>query len=106
MLHAASGVIALIAESGLFDIPDQQTAKFQSCFTTVHFHIPFQGSRRKVSGGSAAALMPSGPADTEYDRLSEAEVWLRMQRLMETAKQKQGAPLAAVHLHPHPQACI
>lgn len=49
-----------------------------------------QGSRRKVSGGSAAAPVPSRPADTELDKLSEPEVWLRLQRLMEVAKQKQG----------------
>ena len=50
-----------------------------------------QGTRRKVSGASAAVAMPSKPpAETEYDRLSEVEVWLRLQRLLEVAKQKQG----------------
>lgn len=51
-----------------------------------------QGSRRKASGNSAAAAAaaPSRPADLVDDKLSEAEVWLRLHRLLEVAKQKQG----------------
>ena len=49
-----------------------------------------QASRRKGSGAAAAVAIPSRPADTEYDKMSEVEVWLRLQRLLEVAKQKQG----------------
>lgn len=56
-----------------------------------------QGARRKVSGASAAAAIPSKASETEYDRLSEVEVWLRLRRLLEVAKQKQGES----HIIPH-----
>ncbi len=49
-----------------------------------------QGSRRKVSGGAPAVSHATGAADSEVNRLSEAEVWHRLLRLMEVAKQKQG----------------
>lgn len=55
-----------------------------------HAMSGLQGSRRKGSGAPAAAAIPSRPADSEYDKLSEAEVWLRLNRLLEVAKQKQG----------------
>ena len=48
-----------------------------------------QGSRRKVSGGTPAVPHPTA-ADIELDRLSEVELWQRVVRLMEAAKQKQG----------------
>jgi hypothetical protein len=48
-----------------------------------------QGSRRKVSSGTPAVPHPTA-ADIELDRLSEAELWQRVVRLMEAAKQKQG----------------
>ena len=48
-----------------------------------------QGSRRKVSGGTPAVPHPTA-ADIEVDRLSEVELWQRVVRLMEAAKQKQG----------------
>lgn len=62
-----------------------------------------QGPRRKGSGASAAAAMPSRFADTEFDKLSEAEVWLRLQRLLEVAKQKQGNPYDNAASQQHPQ---
>lgn len=62
-----------------------------------------QGSRRKGSGAAAAAAIPSRPADTEYDKLSEAEVWLRLQRLLEVAKQKQGSLHNNATSQQHPQ---
>ena len=62
-----------------------------------------QASRRKGSAASAAAAMPSRPADTEYDKLSEAEVWLRLHRLLEVAKQKQGILRNNVTFQQHTQ---
>ncbi len=62
-----------------------------------------QGYRRKASGGSAAAAAPSRPADSEDDKLSEAEVWLRLQRLLEVAKQKQGNLGNSASIHQNPQ---
>ena len=62
-----------------------------------------QGSRRKGSGASAAAAIPSRLADTEYDKLSEAEVWLRLHRLLEVAKQKQGNLHVNATSQQHPQ---
>ncbi len=42
-----------------------------------------------MSGGTPAVPHPTA-ADIELDRLSEAELWQRVVRLMEAAKQKQG----------------
>ena len=42
-----------------------------------------------MSGGTPAIPHPTA-ADIELDRLSEAELWQRVVRLMEVAKQKQG----------------
>ncbi|KAL0054150.1 hypothetical protein WJX82_004523 [Trebouxia sp. C0006] len=52
-----------------------------------------KGSRRKVSGGTPAVPHPTA-ADIELDRLSEVELWQRVVRLMEAAKQKQGTSTA------------
>lgn len=72
--------------------------------TLIHVQ---QGTRRKAGGASApAAAMPSKPAETEYDRMSEVEVWLRLQRLLEVAKQKQGEPhntYTTIQQYPHQQ---
>ncbi len=42
-----------------------------------------------MSGGTPAVPHPTA-ADIELDRLSEVELWQRVVRLMEAAKQKQG----------------
>ncbi|DBA99084.1 TPA: hypothetical protein ACH3X1_014218 [Trebouxia sp. C0004] len=52
-----------------------------------------KGSRRKVSSGTPAAPHPTA-ADIELDRLSEAELWQRVVRLIEAAKRKQGTSTA------------
>lgn len=66
-----------------------------------------QGARRKVSGATAAAAIPSKPAETEYDRLSEVEVWLRLRRLLEVAKQKQGEAHNTPHFsNTHISVCL
>lgn len=53
-----------------------------------------KGSRRKISGGNVGTAPAVTPADSEMDRLSEAEVWTRVLRLIEVAKQKQGTSSA------------
>ena len=47
-----------------------------------------QTSRKRAS--TAATAHPAGPLDAQLDKLSEADVWHRLVRLMEAAKQKQG----------------
>lgn len=42
-----------------------------------------------MSGGTPVVPHPSA-ADIELDRMSEVELWQRVVRLMEAAKQKQG----------------
>lgn len=57
-----------------------------------------QSARKRAS--TAAAAHPAGPLDAQLDKLSEADMWNQIVRLIEAARYKQGElPLSPFSQH-------